>query len=382
MLSVLQVTPALDAGGVERTTIEVAEAIVQAGGRALVASRGGRLNDELKAVGGELAPLPMDAKNPLQIWLNAGALVDLARRNGVQLIHARSRAPAWSAYWAAKRLRLPFVTTYHGIYNARTGLKRAYNAIMARGDIVIANSDYTRAHILTEHRIDAERIVVIPRGVDVERFDPAAVDANAVARLRAQWRLDETPADLTVILPARLTPWKGQRMLLEAAAQIAARRPGLARYVLAGDAQGRDAYVTDLQRLIAERGLVGRVVIAGHVADMPAAFALSDAAVFPSLEPEAFGRGAIEAQAMGVPVIAAAHGGLTETVRDGETGFLVPPNDLAALTDALERLLLLSADARRALGAAGQARVRALFTSQALQRATLNVYDRLLRGPG
>jgi len=382
MLSVLQVTPALDAGGVERTTIEVAEAIVRAGGRALVASRGGRLAGELAAVGGELSLLPMDAKNPLRIWLNAGALARLASRNDVQLIHARSRAPAWSAYWAARRLRLPFVTTYHGIYNARTRLKRAYNSIMARGDVVIANSEYTRAHVLAEHGIAPERVVVIPRGVDVARFDPANVDPSSVARLRAAWRLDERPGGAVVILPARLTAWKGQRLLIEAAAQIEARHPGLARYVLAGDAQGRDAYVSDLERLIAERGLKDRFVIAGHVAEMPAAFALSDVAVFPSLEPEAFGRGAIEAQAMGLPVVAAAHGGLTETVVEGETGLLTPPNDAGALAAALERLLLLSPEARRAMGGVGQARVRALFTSQALQRATLKVYDRLLRGPG
>lgn len=385
MVSVLQVTPALDAGGVERTTIEVAEAITRGGGRAVVASRGGRLEGELDAVGGELVRLPLDTKNPLTIWRNADALATVAAERQVQIIHARSRAPAWSAYWAARRLRLPFVTTYHGIYNARSAFKRMYNGIMARGDVVIANSDYTRAHLIAAHHTDPARVVAIPRGVDLKRFDPAAVDPARVDALRASWFgavAGGAPAPLTVILPARLTAWKGQRLLIDAAAQIAARHPGIARFVLAGDPQGREAYVDGLRRQIEAAGLAGQVVIAGHVADMPAAFAASDVAVFPSIEPEAFGRGAVEAQAMGLPALVAAHGGLTETIVHGETGFHVAPGDAAAWADALERILLLPPEGRAALGRAGQARARALYSKTALQTATLAVYDRVLRERG
>lgn len=386
MVSVLQVTPALDAGGVERTTIEVAEAVARAGGRAVVASRGGRLESELGAVGGELVRLPLDTKNPVTIWRNAGALADIAAKRQVQIIHARSRAPAWSAYWASRRLRLPFVTTYHGIYNARSAFKRVYNGVMARGDVVIANSEYTSAHLIAAHGTNPARVVVIPRGVDLARFDPAAVDPARPAALREAWFGAEkpaaTPSPLTVILPARLTAWKGQGLLIEAAARVAARHPGLARYVLAGDPQGREAYVEGLRRQIGASGLEGQVVIAGHVADMPAAFAASDVAVFPSTDPEAFGRGAVEAQAMGLPVLVAAHGGLTETVVDGQTGFHVTPGDTAAWAEALERILLLPAQARAGLGGAGQARARALYSKTALQTATLAVYDRVLRERG
>lgn len=386
MVSVLQVTPALDAGGVERTTIEVAEALTQAGGRALVASRGGRLEAELSAVGGELVRLPLDTKNPLTIWRNAGALASVSAAQGVEIIHARSRAPAWSAYWAARRLRLPFVTTYHGIYNARSAFKRMYNGVMARGDLVIANSEYTKAHLIAAHGTDPARVVAIPRGVDLARFDPAAIEPARIEAVRASWfgagaaASDDAP--LTVLVPARLTAWKGQGVLIDAAARVAARRPGLARYVLAGDPQGREAYVATLRRQIEAGGLVGQVEIVGHVTDMPAAFAASDVAVFPSIEPEAFGRGAVEAQAMGLPVLVAAHGGLTETIRDGETGFHVAPGAVEAWAEALERILLLSQAERRALGAAGQRRVRALYSKTALQSATLAVYDRVLRERG
>jgi glycosyltransferase involved in cell wall biosynthesis len=382
MLRVLQVTPALDAGGVERTTIEVAEAISKAGGLAMVASRGGRLADELAAAGGELVELPLDSKNPIRIWRNAAALAEIVVRREISIIHARSRAPAWSALWAARRTNTAFVTTYHGIYNARSALKRAYNSVMAKGDMVIANSEYTGAHLRAEHHVDPARVVVIPRGVDLARFDPPAVELARKAALRAAWGLPTEAGDAVVILPARLTAWKGQTTLIEAARIIEARRPGLARYVLAGDPQGRAAYFAALERQIGTAGLGGRVHIVGHVADMPAAFALADVAAFPSLEPEAFGRGAIEAQAMGLPVVAAAHGGLTETVVPGVTGLHVPPGDAAALAASLEQVLLMEPAQRAAMGRAGQARVRALYSTSALQTATLAVYERVLRERG
>jgi glycosyltransferase involved in cell wall biosynthesis len=381
MACVLQVTPALDAGGVERTTIEIAEALTRAGHRALVASRGGRLEGELRDAGGLLVKLPLDAKNPLELRANADRLARLAQQEKVNIIHARSRAPGWSAFWAAKRLKLPFITTYHGIYNATNDLKRAYNSVMAKGDIVIANSNFTRAHILKEHKISAEKIVVIPRGVELGRFDRASLDADRLRRALEGLSLKGRGMEAVVILPARLTLWKGQKVLLEAAAQLQQRRPGLARYVLAGDAQGRDGYVRQLQEMIAAKGLTDLVAMPGHIEDMAAALAVCDVAVFPSIEPEAFGRSALEAQAMGLPVVAAAHGGLTETIVDGETGLLTPPGDPQVLALAIERLLDLPREARAAMGQRGAARAKALYSTESLQRATLEVYGRVLNTP-
>lgn len=375
MTAILQVTPALNAGGVERTTLEIAAALARAGKTALVASAGGRLEGDLQAAGGELLRLPLDTKNPLTIWTNAARLVDAARARAVRLIHARSRAPGWSAYWAARRLELPFVTTYHGIYSAGFPLKRAYNAVMAKGDIVIANSKFTRAHVIVEHGLDPERVVAIPRGVDLAAFDPAAIGEARVQELRASWRAH----GLIVLLPARLTRWKGQTLAIEAAARILRRRPGALTLVLAGDSQGRDAYVAELESRIAELGMQQDIILAGHVADMPAALKAAHIVLAPSVgRAEAFGRSAAEAQAMGLPVIAADLGGFTETIASGETGYLTPPGDVEALQAAMERMLDMGEDGRARMGAAAMARARRLYAVSALQEATLAVYDRLL----
>lgn len=378
MLSVLQVTPELNAGGVERTTIEMAEAINRAGGLALVASAGGRLEPDLEAAGGELIRMPVNSKNPITLALNVGRIARLAKARHVRLIHARSRAPGWSALGAARRLKLPFVTTYHGIYNAHTPLKQWYNSVMAKGDLVIANSEYTRAHVLREYELYPWQVVAIPRGVDVDVFDASKLDPAKTSALRASWGAAPSDSQLVLILPARLTRWKGQTVLIEAAARVTARRPGAVKIILAGDPQGRRGYVQELHARINSAQLRESVAIVGHLGQMELALGACDAAVFPSVEPEAFGRGAIEAQAMGLPVIAANHGGLAETVIDGETGLLVSPGDPDALAGAIERLLDMGAPARAAMGMKGKDRVRQFYTKTALQSATLQVYERLL----
>lgn len=377
MLSVLQVTPELNAGGVERTTIEMAEAISRAGGLALVASAGGRLEPDLEAAGGELIRLPMNSKNPITVGLNVGRLARTARTRGVRLIHARSRAPGWSAYFAARRLKLPFVTTYHGVYNARSPMKRLYNSVMARGDVVIANSEFTRQHVLEQYGLDPARVVAIPRGVDFALFDRDLFKVEDIAAQRAQW-LAPTDRRTVLILPARLTRWKGQLLFIEALARVERRRPNSVKAILAGDAQGRSSYVQELQHAIDTNGLRESVSIVGHLRQMALALAASDAAVFPSLEPEAFGRGAVEAQAMAIPVIAAGHGGLAETVVDGQTGILFPPGHPDAFAAAIEKLLDMGGDARAAMGLRGRDRVRTSYGKAALQASTLQVYDRLL----
>ena len=377
MKRILQVLPALDAGGVERTTLEIAEALVRVGAGALVASQGGRLEPELARTGAEHAVVPLASKNPLVIHANAGRLAALARARGVALIHARSRAPAWSALWAARRLTLPFVTTYHGIYNAKTPWKRAYNAVMAKGDFVIANSHYTRAHVIAVHGLASERVIAIPRGVDLGRFNPEAVTPERVAALRVAWGLPAEPG-LVLLLAARLTRWKGQALAIAALARVLAARPGAATLVLAGDSQGRSAYVQELETHIAAAALGARVRIVGHVEDVPAALSAADVALAPSLEPEAFGRAAIEAQAMARPVIAAAHGGLAETTIDDETGHLTPPGDVAALAHAVERMIDLGPEGRAAMGARARARTQSLYAVETLQKETLRVYERLI----
>ena len=372
--TVLQVLPALESGGVERGTLEIADAVVRAGGRALVASAGGRLVAPLERLGARHLALPLRTKNPVGILRNAGHLAALARAEGVEIIHARSRAPAWSALLAARRSGAHFVTTYHGTYNEGFPGKRLYNSVMARGERVIAISRFIAEHIRRVHGTDPARIRIIPRGVDPALFDPDRVAPGRVAALRAAWGV---PPDRPVILlPGRLARWKGQAVLVEAMAAV----PEAAALLVGG---GGEALRGELAARIAALGLQGRVILAGHADDMPAALLLADIVVHASTDAEAFGRTVIEAQAMARPVIAADLGGPRETVEEGVTGWRVPPGDPAALAAALRRVLAMPAAARAAIGAAARAHVLATTTTAAMQAATLDLYRELgQRGRG
>ena len=377
--TLLQVVPALHTGGVEQTTLDVALAVVKAGGRAIVASAGGRLEMPLVERGGESIKMPLDTKAPWTIAANAGRLKQLIQREGVSLVHVRSRAPAFSAIAAARWAGVPVVTTYHGVYNARLALKRWYNGIMTRGDLTIANSEFTRDHLIGEHRVAPDRVVAIPRGVDLTRFSPEAVAPDRVATLRKAWRIAPDERRLIVLLAGRLTRWKGQALLIEALAAVKAKtgRDDIL-VVLAGDDQGRTGYRHELEDLVAEKDLEASVRIVGHVSDMPAAYLAADAAATPSLDPEAFGRTAVEPQAMGRPVLAADHGAVRETVVHGETGWRVKPRDVEAWAAALEVLVDVGPDRRTSMGAAGMARVRALYSMERMTDLTLEVYRRVL----
>ena len=367
-LTVLQVLPTLGGGGVERGSVEMAAAIAQAGGVALVASAGGRLTAEVTAAGGRNIVLPLDTKNPLALWRNAARLAELIRAEGVQLVHARSRAPAWSAWLAARRTGVAFVTTYHGAYGEDFPGKRHYNAVMARGARVIAISHFIAGLILRRHRIDPARIRIIPRGVDPATFDPKLVAPERLRRLAAAWQLP--PGRKVVMLPGRLARWKGQDVLLRA---LAGRD---AVCVLVGGERQHPAYARELAALAARLGVALHMV--GHCDDMPAALLLADVVVSASVAPEAFGRVVIEAQAMARPVIASRHGGAAETIAPDSTGLLVPPGDPAALAVALDQVLAMPPAARAALGAEARAAVLARYTVAAMQAATLAVYREVL----
>lgn len=377
--TLLQVVPELDTGGAEQTTIDVARAVIEAGGHALVATRGGRMAARLVSDGGRLAQMPVHAKNPLTVLGNAARLVDLIRREHVSLVHARSRMPAFSALWAAKATHTPFVTTYHGIYSAKNRFKRWFNAVMTKGDLVIANSEYTREHILAEHGgVDPAKVVAIPRGVDLDRFNPAWVTPDRVAALRQAWGLPEVDRRTRFILAARLSRVKGQLTVIEAAAKL--RAAGRSDFVvlLVGDDQGRTEYRQELTDAIASAGLQDTVLLVGHCDDMPAAYLAGDVALASRITPEAFGRTAVEPQAMGRPVIASNEGGMTETVVDGVSGWLVPPGDSEAWAEAMARAIDLGHGKRMEMGQAGMNRVRQLYTNQGMCAATLAAYERVL----
>jgi len=381
--TILQIIPELDTGGAELSTVEIAGAVAKAGGRALVLSQGGRMAEALRAAGGELVDFPAATKNPIKMVWNAGRIAKLARANGVQLIHARSRAPAWSAWRAARSAKLAFVTTYHGAYNENGKAKNLYNSIMARGDLVIANSHYTARLIRERYDTPDDRLRVIHRGVDGTSFDAAAIAQDRRKALRSKWGL---PDGARVILhPARLTSWKGQETVIAAAGELERTGKLDAHFVFAGDAQGRTGFEALLMSQIAAMGLEDHVHIVGHVEDMPAAFAIADVAVVASVEPEAFGRTVTEAQAMGCPVIATDLGAPPETVlaapRVGPsdaTGWLVRPGDAQQLAGVLADALAMDPDARANMGARARAHVLANFSLDQMKRQTLAVYDELL----
>jgi len=381
--TILQVIPDLNSGGAERTTLDVAKAVVEAGGTALVVSQGGQMVADLTGFGAEHVELPVKSKNPLTLWKNAGRLAELIRARNVSVIHARSRAPAWSSLWAARRTKIPFVTTYHGTYNQSNALKAWYNSVMARGDAVIANSHFIANLIADRHPASRDRITVIQRGSDLKGLDPANVSGLRRQALKDEWGI---PSGHPIIVNmARLTAWKGQKVLIEAMAHLMEAELGNPLAILAGDAQGRDGYVTELKKLIADNGLQDRVRLVGHCADVPAAMALADLAVVASTEPEAFGRAAVEAQAASVPVIVSDLGAVPETVlappqvgEEERTGWRVPPGDPASLAAAIRQALQQDADLKKKMTDRALAHVRQNFSVETMCAKTLDVYRGLL----
>lgn len=364
-------------GGVERSTVEIAGGLMAAGWGALVTSSGGPMVREIERTGARHVTLPMAEKSPLAILRNARTLADLVSLEGVDIVHARSRAPAWSAWLAARRRGLPFVTTFHGTYSHGFPGKRWYNSIMTRGRRIIVASHFIADHVRKHYGVGDDRLRLIPRGVDLATFDPARVSAERMIQLAQAWRLpDGAPV---IMLPGRLTRWKGQLVLIDALAHFRHRD---FRCVLVGSDQGRTGYRREIERRIETRGLSAKVQIVDDCRDMPAAYMLSDVVVSASTDPEAFGRVAVEAQAMGRPVIATRLGAAGETVLENETGLLVPPNDANALAAALEDALALRQDEREQIAERAIAHVRQNFTRDLMCARTLEVYREVLDEAG
>ncbi|WP_340148378.1 glycosyltransferase [uncultured Sneathiella sp.] len=371
--TVLQILPSLNGGGVERGTVEMASALKERGWTPIVASSGGLMTHELKRIGVRHLILPAGSKNPWVMRRNITRLAGLIREYDVDIIHARSRAPAWSAYYAAKRTGVHFVTTFHAAYNRGGFLKNTYNAIMTKGERVIAISDFIADHILSNYDVAPEKIITIPRGVDCRKFNPAAIHAERIIDMARSWGLpDGVPV---IMLPGRLTRLKGHQTFIEALARIKDRE-FLA--LLVGSTEGRDAYCNELNAMVKSHGLEGRVQIKGHCDDMAVALMLSDVVVSATTVPEGFGRIAVEAQAMGRPVIATAHGGSMETIIDGETGWLVPVGDVEAMAAALASAIGLSWEAREAVANQAREHVKSHFDIEKMCSSTIALYEDIL----
>jgi glycosyltransferase involved in cell wall biosynthesis len=388
-MRVLQVIPELDIGGAELTTLEMTQAILQAGGQAHVASQGGRLEADIIDAGGIVHHLPVATKNPIKAIGNAFRLKKIILQHDIQIIHARSRAPAWSSLLAARLAGIIYLATYHSKVHAGPRLKVFYNSVMTRGAAVIANSKFTASQIEAVHQGVADKIRVIPRGCDVDALDPKHYKAaDCVDQRKA---VGASTSDFVVLCPARITPWKGQHVLIDAVAKLKKSgdmaRVSKLHLVFAGDAQGRDDYLHLLQDKINAAGLETKVYFAGLVRKMSDVYAAADLIVIPSVLAEPFGRTAIEAQAAGRPVIASNSGGFRETVvpyglHGRPTGWLANAESEArlveALADALAQAISLSPKELKAMGKAARQHVLENYTREKMCRSTLGVYEELL----
>jgi glycosyltransferase involved in cell wall biosynthesis len=370
--AVLQVIPSLVSGGVERGTVEIAAALVAAGWTAYVASSGGPMERELARAGARHIRLPLATKNPLAMRRNASALADIIRRLGIDIVHARSRAPAWSAWAAAKRTRRRFVTTFHNAYDEELPFKRWYNSVMARGERVIAISDFVAAHAAKIYGLGDDRLRTIPRGVDLNLFDPKRVNGDRVADLATKWRVPDGYA--VVMLPGRLTRWKGGLDLIDAIARLG--RDDVCCLLVGGEQ--RPGFRRELEKAIERKRLGAQFRIVEDCRDMTAAYGLADVVVSASTDPEGFGRTIVEAQAMGRPVVATDHGGARETIIPGNTGWLVPPGDTVALAAAIGEALSLDAVAREAFARRARAHIATGFTRELMCARTIEIYEELL----
>ena len=380
-ITVLQVIPRMRAGGAELGCLQIAEALVKAGHRALVASEGGQMVDSLKAVGAEHIVLPVASKNPLTLALNARRMGEIIRREGVSVIHARSRAPAWSAFMATRKANIPFVTTYHSEYSERGRIKNFYNSVMARSDTVIAVSDYMAHLIRTRYATPEDRIAVIHRAFDPAKFDPASVTPERIAVVRRDLNADGSKPVL--LLAGRITPRKAQHHLVAALGILRQRGGPDVVCVLAGEIE-KPEFKAELQAQAGKLGVGEALRFPGHVRDMAAAYAITDISLNIS-EQEGLPRVAIESQAMGVPMIVSDTGPGREVARtppdvtpSEASGLRVPYADPKATAEAIATMLAWSETERKACGARGAKHVRARFTLENLTTKTLAVYDRVL----
>lgn len=372
-ISVMQVLPHLNSGGLVTGAVEIAKELANSNFKSIVVSSGGYKENEILRSNTILEKLPVHSKNILTIFRNKKKLIDLALKHNIDLIHARSRAPAWSAYWAAKKLNIPFVTTFHGTYGTENFLKKKYNKIMLKGNAVIAISKFIKQHIKDEYSI-TKNLYVIPRGVDTNIFSPNQVTSarliNAAKKIKVEGN------DKIILFPGRLTDWKGHKLAIKAIARLKVKNLKL---VFIGDVQGRVKYKNELISLASFLNLGNKVVFIDHTRDLPSYLMLSDLVLSCSTKPEAFGRTVLEAQAMGRPVIAFNHGGSVELIEENENGNLCKVTDVNDLALSIDKALDLSPYKRKILAKKSITNVNNKYLTKFMCKKTLSLYKKLIR---
>lgn len=371
--TILQIIPELGAGGAEQGCVDVSHAIIEAGGRSIVVSNGGARVPEILKKGATHITMPVHSKNPVTLWRNIKRFKALIQKERVDLVHVRSRAPAWSAYYAAKAMNIPFVTTCHAAYKYQKKLKRRYNEIMAMGDRVIAISNFISGYLKTNYGTQESKIRLAYRGLDLKRFQPNKVTQERLITMAKDWRLPD--GCLVVLMPGRLTRIKGHHFLIDAMEKL--DREDVICVFLGSD-QGRTGYRHELEDTIAQKNMEGRFRIVSHCNDMPTAYMLASVTVCASMVPEGFGRVPVESQAMGRPTIATSHGATGETIIPGHTGWLIEPGDVDALADAIDQALNLNEGQRNYLAETAMRHVAENFTVEHMCQSVLNCYTELL----
>lgn len=370
---IMQVVPELNSGGVEQGVIDENKAIVKAGGISIVVAGGGKRVSEIKRDGGIYIELPVHSKNPITMFLNVAKLRKIIIDNNVDVIHACSRAPAWSAQFAVKGTKAKYLTSCHSMHRLNAPFKRFYNSSVLKGELVIAVSYALKDHLLKEYDVDASKLRVVQRGITVDSFKPEAVSQERIVALVNKWRLPED--DMIIILPARVSRSKGHKLLVDAMEKLGRKDVFCA---IVGSTEGNDAYVAELEQYIESKGLGNQIRIVGVCTDMPAAYMVGNLITCPSTLPEGFGRIAIEAMAMGKPFIGTNTGGYLETIVHGETGWLIEPGDTESFAKVIEEVLMMTKAERETFSKRAMKRVQENFTNEIMCEKTLSVYAELI----
>lgn len=379
-LKVLQVIPKLGYGGAETGCYDLAHYLPENNCSSYIVTSGGELLKFIDKKKVKVIKLPVHSKNPFLILFNSIALIFIILLNNISIVHARSRAPAWSCLFATKITRRKFVTTFHGTYNFKNSIKKFYNSVMVRSDLIIAGSNFIFSHINQNYPkyLDLKKkFLVIFRGINVDYFELSTILDSEENRLISDWEVDRNKK--TILMPGRLTAWKGQETFIEAL-NLVNKELGYESFnaIILGSDQGRDIYTKKIKRLAEQYRLTSQLKFIEHCKNMPLAYKISDIVVSASVEPEAFGRVAVEAQSMEKPIIASDIGGSNETIIDNVTGFLFQSGNAEALSKKIIEVLQLDESRLKSIGIEGRKNIIKKFNVEKMCFSTYSEYKKLL----
>ena len=377
---ILQIIPSMEIGGAERTVLEITAFLKNTNYTSLVLTSGGKLIKDLEKLNIEVVRYPIDKKNPLLIIKNIIELKKLFIEKNIDLIHVRSRAPAWSAIFAARSLKIPIVTTWHGHVSNSSWFKKKYNSIMHRGNALIANSNYTAENINKIYKIDKDKIDIIPRGVNTENFKASNFSDEEKINIKKEWKVFDQNK-IILLLPARLTRWKGHEVVIKAIGLL--KNEEFFKNIVclfAGNQKGSEKYIQNLKETIASLSLDDKIKLIGQVENMPLAYQASNIILSPSIQPEPFGRIPIEAQASGKIIISSNAGAVKETIKSGQdsTGFKVKPNNSEELAHQIKSVIKMKDEDLQEIKERAILNVKNNFSLETMCKKTLEVYNRLL----